>query len=105
MSKKKKRIAPGPGLEVTQHDTVTPAGGIYNIPFERITIVEWHPDLEAKLPAEQIHFVITLDEDIKLGLRFHSPDTLGFFIEELIARRKRVWPDAEPIDPDAELEQ
>ena len=41
---------------------------------------------------------------MKLGIRFKSPDTLGFFIEELIARRKRVWPDAQPINPDAELE-
>lgn len=103
MSKRERRIAPAPGMEVTHDDDVTPVN-IYDIPFESVSIREWHPDKEAKRPGEQIHFVIVLDEETQLGLRFKSPDTLGFFIEELIARRKRVWPDAEPINPDAEVE-
>lgn len=104
MNKRKKRIPPAPGIEVTRHDTVT-AVNIYDVPLEMLSVVEWHPDKEAKLPAEQVHFLIIIDEEMKLGLRFKSPDTLGFFIEELIARRKSVWPDAEPVDPDAELEE
>ena len=99
---KKKRIAPAPGMEVTRTADVSPVN-IYDIPLERLHIIEWHPDTAAKLPAEQVHFLIVLDEKTKIGLRFQSPDTLGFIIEELIARRKRVWPDAEPVDPDAEV--
>lgn len=36
---------------------------------------------------------------------FRTPETLKAFIEELIAFRRAVWADAEPINPDAELSQ
>ena len=57
------------------------------------------------LPAEHVHFVLKLDAETQLGLRFKSPDTLGFFTEELIAYRKSVWQDAAPINPDAQREE
>ena len=90
-------------MQVTHNPDVTPVQ-ILDVPFQQISVREWHPDPEGKLPAEDVHFVIVLNEETQLGLRFKSPETLGFFIEELIARRKRVWADAEPINPDAELE-
>lgn len=40
--------------------------------------------------------------DVPLVIRFKSPDTLGFVIEELAYYRREVWPDAEKIDLKAE---
>ena len=34
---------------------------------------------------------------------FNTPETLGGFIEELIAYRNTVWQDAAPVNPDAKL--
>ena len=39
-------------------------------------------------------------DEAVFALRFKRPEILGFFIEELIAFRKHVWADAEPINPD-----
>jgi hypothetical protein len=97
---KKRRIKPR--ADVTRSQEVKPVS-ILDIPMEMVSIREWHPDAEGKLPAEQVHLVITLEDETELGLRFCSPDTLGFLIEELIAYRKQVWVDAEPINPDATL--
>lgn len=65
-----------------------------------ITIAAWCPDSEAKLPPEQVHliFVISGLEEIPLILRYKSPDTLGFIIEELARYRRAVWPDSEPLN-------
>lgn len=41
---------------------------------------------------------------VPLCASFKAPGPLKVFIEELIAFRSSVWPDAEPINPDAELE-
>jgi len=64
-----------------------------------ITIAAWCPDSEAKLPPEQVHLVNIIPglEDYPIIMRFKSPDTLGFLIEELTKYRREVWPDAEPI--------
>ena len=101
---KKRRIKPR--ADVTRGQEVQPVH-ILDIPMEMVNIREWHPDAAGRMPAEQVHLVITLEDEDKteLGLRFHSPDTLGFLIEELIAYRKRVWVDAEPINPDATLNE
>lgn len=37
-------------------------------------------------------------------LTFRTPEMAKRIIEDLIAHRRYVWPDADPIDPDAELE-
>lgn len=37
-------------------------------------------------------------------LTFRTPEMAAALIEDLIAHRRHVWPDADPIDPDAELE-
>jgi len=63
-------------------------------------IAAWCPDPEGKLPAEQVHFVVTLPAALDLNpmvIRFKSPDSLGFFIEELTRYRREVWPDAEAL--------
>lgn len=64
-------------------------------------IAAWHPDDKANLPAEQVHFIIhwplQLAELPPMVIRFKSPDTLGFFIEELARYRREVWPNCEPV--------
>lgn len=64
-----------------------------------IQIAAWCPDKEAKLPPEQVHIVNTIPglEEYPIVMRFKSPDTLGFLIEELIKYRREVWPNCEPI--------
>jgi hypothetical protein len=63
-------------------------------------ILEWCPDDNAQQPPEQVHLVLPFKPmpDTSLVLRFKSPDTLGFIIEELARYRHSVWPDAEPLD-------
>ena len=100
MNKRKSRIQPR--ADVERYTEVTPVR-VHDIPLEAISIREWHPDLAGKLPSEHVHFIIVLDDETELAVRFQSSDTLGFIIEELIAYRKKVWSDAEPINPDVEL--
>jgi len=64
-------------------------------------IVAWCPDDEAKAPPEQVHFLMhwpaQLGDLPPIAIRFKSPDTLGFFIEELAKYRRIVWPDCEKV--------
>ena len=64
-----------------------------------IEIRAWCPDDEAKEPPEQVHLVHIIPglEEYPLIMRFKSPDTLGFLIEELIKYRREVWPEAEEL--------
>jgi REP element-mobilizing transposase RayT len=60
----------------------------------------YSPDDKAQMPPEQVHFIIHLPAQMQappLVLRFKSPDTLGFFIEELAKYRREVWKDCEPV--------
>lgn len=65
-------------------------------------IVAWCRDDEAKLPPEQVHFIIHWPARLRdlppMAIRFKSPDTLGFFIEELTKYRREVWPDCAPVE-------
>ena len=71
--------------------------------IESFRVAEWCPDLEAKEPPEQVHFVLNLKNSLRAQvLRFKSPDTLGDLIAQLIEYRLRVWPDAEPIRVESE---
>lgn len=65
-----------------------------------VEIAAWCPDSDAKMPPEQVHFIMHLPglEEIPLIMRFKSPDTLGFFIEELARYRKVVWPNCDPVE-------
>ena len=67
-----------------------------------LRIAAWCPDDEAKLPPEQVHLIFTFPNStmMPLSLRYKSPDTLGFIIEELARYRREVWPDAEPLTLD-----
>lgn len=66
----------------------------------QIEIAAWCPDDEAKLPPEQVHLINRIPglEDLPIIMRFKSPDTLGFLIEELTRYRREVWPDSEPVE-------
>lgn len=63
----------------------------------------WCPDDKAEAPPEQVHFLIHWPAQLQMDgippmrVRFKSPDTLGFIIEELIKYRRVVWSDCEPI--------
>ena len=64
-----------------------------------VQISAWCPDEHAKLPPEQVHFTFIIPglEEYPLIMRFKSPDTLGFLIEELARYRKEVWPEANEL--------
>lgn len=65
-----------------------------------IRIATWCPDDAAQLPPEQVHLIIITPglEKYPLAVRFKSPDTLGFLIEELAKYRREVWPDCEEVE-------
>ena len=85
-----------------------------NVPHEaylkigepQFEIAAWCPDEFALLPPEQVHFVIHWPAQMvdlpPLLLRFKSPDTLGFFIEELTRYRRIVWPNSEKVTGEKE---
>lgn len=80
--------------------STTPSGAVAGPLGEpAITIAAWCPDNEAKAPPEQVHLVNIIPglEEYPIIMRFKSPDTLGFLIEELTRYRREVWVDAEPI--------
>lgn len=63
-------------------------------------ILAWCPDEKAEMPPEQVHFLMHWPAGVELppmAIRFKSPDTLGFFIEELIKYRRTVWPQCEAV--------
>jgi hypothetical protein len=68
--------------------------------IEELDVAVWCPDEFAQEPPEQVHLIITLEgmKEIPLVMRFKSPDTLGFLIEQLAHYRREVWPGAEPLD-------
>lgn len=62
--------------------------------------VDWCRDDRAELPPEQVHLIqhVRLDDvEFDVLMRFKSPDTLGFLIEELTRYRREVWPESEPL--------
>jgi len=78
----------------------TPKLGYAVIGEPQFEIVAWCPDQEAKMPPEQVHFLLHLPAQLQappMVIRFKSPDTLGFFIEELIRYRREVWKDCQPV--------
>jgi hypothetical protein len=63
-----------------------------------IKIAAWCPDPVAREAPEQVHMLLSLDGLPPILMRFKSPDTLGFLVEELARYRRYVWPEAEPLD-------
>lgn len=82
--------------------TTRPPAAIFEPQFE---IAAWCPDSKSEAPPEQLHFIIHWPVDFEdippMAIRFKSPDTLGFFIEELTRYRREIWPDSEPIEGEA----
>lgn len=76
-----------------------PKPGFVRIVEPTIHIGEWSPRTDGKNPT-QVHlsFHIPGLDEYPMVLRYKSPDTLGFIIEELARYRNLVWPDAEPLD-------
>lgn len=68
--------------------------------ISQITVAAWCPDECAQQPPEQVHLIIEIEdlEDYPMAVRFKSPDTLAFLIEEMVTYRRTVWPDAPPLD-------
>jgi hypothetical protein len=77
-------------------------GLMYFGEVEELNIAAWCPDEKAQEPPEQVHLIITIEglKDIPLVVRFKSPDTLGFLIEQLVRYRREVWSEAESLDLD-----
>ena len=56
-------------------------------------------------PPDSIYLLMRIPGLKRLPrLTFRTPEMAKRIIEDLIAHRRYVWPDADPIDPDAELE-
>lgn len=80
-------------------------GGFKRMPASFMEISEWSiaawcRDSLAEMPPEQVHLSLKIKEldEFTFALRFRSPDTLGFMIEELARYRREVWPDAEKLE-------
>lgn len=74
----------------------------------QIEIASWCPDENAQKPPEQVHFIVHWPVGVNLPplvIRFKSPSTIGFFIEEMHRYRKHVWPNAEPTYLEKEREK
>jgi len=78
-----------------------PQRGYLSLVEPQFEIAAWCPDDQAKAAPEQVHFIVHWPAQLgklpPLAIRFKSPDTLGFFIEELIKYRRTVWPDSEKV--------
>lgn len=75
-------------------------GLLHFLESDGFTIASWCRDDKARLPPEQVHLIQHLKlDDIQFDvlMRFKSPDTLGFMIEELARYRREVWPASEPL--------
>ena len=56
-------------------------------------------------PPDRVYLLMRLPGIKNLPrLTLKTPEMMKQLIEDLIAHRRYVWPDADPIDPDAELE-
>lgn len=85
--------------EIKRHRGFRP-GLLQFLESDGFFIAAWCSDYRAELPPEQVHLVQHLKlDDVKFDvlMRFKSPDTLGFLIEELARYRREVWPDSEPL--------
>lgn len=88
-----------PRGHVERFSTPRAAYGLLGEP--QFEIAAWCPDDKAELPPEQVHLIMHWPADMAdippVGIRFKSPDTLGFFIEELTKYRRTVWPGCKPV--------
>ena len=88
-----------PRGKIKRHRGFSPAP-LHFLECSGFEIAAWCRDDKAELPPEQVHliqhaWVPGLNFDVLM--RFKSPDTLGFLIEELARYRREVWPESEPL--------
>lgn len=91
--------------ELTQRDGPIP-GVLHRKEIKGWSVNAWCPDLEAKVPPEQVHFVLEVEGAVHSNvLRFKSPDTIGDLIDLLTEYRRYVWPDAAPVSGESVAEE
>jgi hypothetical protein len=84
------------GKVIRTQNKKVPQGPVLLVGMPDIELGSWRPADDK--PPEQVHMLLHLGADLpSIVVRFKSPDTLGFLIEELHRYRKEVWPDAEPV--------
>lgn len=86
-----------PRGKIIRTNTPKPAEtGVLGMP--EVEISAWCRDPDALYPPEQVHLMIRIPGlEMPLIMRFKSPDTLGFLIEELTRYRRTVWPKSEKV--------
>ena len=92
---------PTPGLEVTRETGLSKPHNAFKLDqFNIGAFATNHTDVD------EVHLILRSDnENTPVGvMMFKSPNSIGFLIEELIAYRKHVWPDAEDINADARVQ-
>ena len=73
------------------------------IPLDSFVIAEFATN---HVDTDEVHLLLqssAISDMPTPVMRFKGPDTLGFFIEELIAYRRSVWPDASDPNFDARV--
>ena len=104
MSSKRKptdRTQPSRGFKTSRSSgRPTP---VTSILLDAFVIAEFATNQE---DMDEVHILLQSSEVPDMPtpvMRFKGPDTLGFFIEELIAYRRAVWPDASDPNFDARV--
>jgi hypothetical protein len=94
-----------PQGEVSHSQTPQNVAGTPFLKVEGVHIGAWTPRPDGQPPLEQVHLLIHIEGfPHPVTMRFKSPDTLGWLIEELIRYRHYVWPDAAPVNPQAKVD-
>ena len=86
-----------PRGKIIRSNEVTP--GYVKLVEPQVQIAAWSPRDDGVDP-EQVHFNINFPAALDmppLVMRFKSPDSIGFFIEELIRYRRLVWPGSKKV--------
>lgn len=89
-------MAKSRGKTTRQANTPRPQGKMVTLGLPEIEIGAWRPADEA--PPEQVHMLFSLKGLPPFIVRFKSPDSLDFLIEELARYRRYVWPGSEALD-------
>ena len=92
------RTAPHKFERITSTGGPVPEKAVFMNQFRVATFMT-----DGKTPDE-VHLLLQMKEaaDIPVVARFRTPDGLAALIEELIAYRRAVWPDADEPNFDAE---
>lgn len=90
---------------VTRSKIPQNVAGMAFVKLKQFRVAVWTPRPDGQPPYEQVHLLLEIQGlRVPAVLRFKSPDTLGFIVEELARYRREVWPDAEPVNLSTKLE-